>query len=244
MRKIFTAAMIVFAASVQAQKTPVKKTTAVTKAPTGIFKTPLDSFSYAAGLSVAESMRQAGVDRINSALFARAMNDVFTGGKALLTKEQGNNSLQKFSQEFADKKSKLQKAEGVNFLAKNAKKPGVIVLPSGLQYEVIKAGDPNSLKPLAIDTVVVNYIGTLVNGTEFDNSYKRGEPARFPLNRVISGWTEVLQLMPKGSHWKVYIPSELGYAANPPQGAPIPPYSALIFDITLEDISRSSAASK
>ncbi len=115
-------------------------------------------------------------------------------------------------------------------------------MPNGLQYEVIKTGNPAGMKPQAVDTVVVNYIGTLTNGTEFDNSVKRGQAATFPLNGVIRGWTEILQLMPKGSHWKVYIPSELGYGENPPQGAPIPPNAVLIFEITLEDIKSAIPA--
>ncbi len=109
-----------------------------------------------------------------------------------------------------------------------------------MQYEVIKAGNPSNAKPKAIDTVVVNYIGKLMDGTEFDNSVKRGQAATFPLNGVIKGWTEILQLMPIGSHWKVYIPGDLAYGEYPPQGTPIKPNDVLIFDITLEDIKPAA----
>jgi FKBP-type peptidyl-prolyl cis-trans isomerase FklB len=115
----------------------------------------------------------------------------------------------------------------------------VITLPNGLQYEILKAGDATARKPLATDTVVVNYKGTLVDGTEFDNSFTRGEPATFPVNGVIRGWTEILQLMPKGSHWKVFIPSELGYGDRGAGGA-IPPGAALVFEIVLEDIKGAA----
>ena len=206
------------------------------------FKNATDSFSYAAGMSVAESMRQAGADKLNTALFAKAMNDVYSKSKTAFTKEAANMTLQNKLQEFAKKRSDLQKAEGLNFLAANKKKNGIISLPNGLQYEVIKAGDPAGMKPKVVDTVVVNYIGTLTNGTEFDNSVKRGQPATFPLNGVIRGWTEILQLMPKGANWKVFIPSELAYGENPPQGAQIPPNSVLVFEITLLDIKPAVPA--
>ena len=206
------------------------------------FKNATDSFSYAAGMSVAESMRQAGADKLNTALFAKAMNDVYSKSKTAFTKEAANMTLQNKLQEFSKKRSDLQKAEGLNFLAANKKKNGIISLPNGLQYEVIKAGDPAGMKPKVVDTVIVNYIGTLTNGTEFDNSVKRGQPATFPLNGVIRGWTEILQLMPKGAHWKVFIPSELAYGENPPQGAQIPPNSVLVFEITLLDIKPAVPA--
>lgn len=206
------------------------------------FKNATDSFSYAAGMSVAESMRQAGADKLNTALFAKAMNDVYSKSKTAFTKEAANMTLQNKLQEFAKKRSDMQKAEGLNFLAANKKKSGVISLPNGLQYEVIKAGDPAGMKPKVVDTVVVNYIGTLTNGTEFDNSVKRGQPATFPLNGVIRGWTEILQLMPKGANWKVFIPSELAYGENPPQGTQIPPSSVLVFEITLLDIKPAGPA--
>ena len=206
------------------------------------FKNATDSFSYAAGMSVAESMRQAGADKLNTALFAKAMNDVYSKSKTAFTKEAANMTLQNKLQEFAKKKGDAQKAEGRNFLDLNKRRSGITALPNGLQYQVIKAGEANGMKPKVVDTVVVNYIGTLTNGTEFDNSVKRGQPATFPLNGVIRGWTEILQLMPKGAHWKVYIPSELAYGEQPPQGAQIPPNSVLVFEIMLLDIKPAGPA--
>jgi len=201
-----------------------------------------DSFSYAAGMSIGESLKQAGAEKINTALFAKAINDIYTNSKTAFTKEQASMTLQNKLQEFAKKKSEAQKVEGRNFLFLNKRRSGITALENGLQYEVIKAGEANGLKPKAVDTVVVNYIGTLTNGTEFDNSIKRGQPATFPLKGVIRGWTEILQLMPKGAHWKVYIPSELAYGENPPQGAQIPPNSVLVFEIMLLDIKPAVPA--
>jgi FKBP-type peptidyl-prolyl cis-trans isomerase len=131
------------------------------------------------------------------------------------------------------------KQNGIDFLNKNKERKEVISLPNGLQYEVLQAGEENGMKPKAIDTVVVHYVGTLIDGKEFDNSISRGEPATFPLNGVIKGWTEILQLMTKGSKWKVYIPSELGYGERGAGGS-IPPGSVLIFEINLIDIKPAS----
>lgn len=205
-------------------------------------KNASDSLSYAVGMSVAGSMQQSGVEKLNSQLFAKAINDVYSKSKTVFTPEEASMTIQNKLQEYAKKKSEAQKAEGQNFLALNKRRTNIIALPNGLQYEIIKAGDANGPKPKAVDTVVVDYVGTLTNGTEFDNSVKRGQPATFPLNGVIRGWTEILQLMPKGSHWKVYIPSELGYGERPPQGAPIPPNAVLIFEITLIDIKPAVPA--
>ena len=217
-------------------KTKVKAGNAKVKLSGGaIFRSEADSFSYAVGMSVAKSMLNAGAKDINVALLSQGMNDVITKSKTAFTEEQANMTLQKKLQEYSAKKSEAQKAEGKAFLEVNKKRNNIIVLENGIQYEIIKAGDPNGIKPKAIDTVVVNYVGTLVDGTEFDNSLKRGQPASFALNRVIKGWTDILQHMTKGAHWKVYIPSELGYGENPP-GPPITPNAVLIFEIMLEDV--------
>ncbi len=208
------------------------------------FKNSLDSFSYAAGMSIGQSLKQSGAEKINTVLFTKAINDVYANGKTLLTGDQANITLQQKLQAYSKKKADAEKAVCTNFLAENKKKKGIIALPNGLQYEILKAGEIDGLKPKAIDTVVVNYAGTLINGTEFDNSYKRGQAATFPLSGVIKGWTEILQLMTKGAKWKVFIPSELGYGANPPQGASIPPNALLIFEISLEDIKPAITATK
>ena len=235
---ILTVGTAIVLINVNAQKKamPVKKTTVVVVKSNAVFKNAVDSFSYAAGMNIGASLMQAGATKINSTLFAKALNDVYSKSKTDLTIEQAGMTLQQKLQEFTKKKTDAQKQECQNFLDLNKKRSGVIALANGLQYEVIKAGDLSGPKPKAIDTVVVNYVGKLINGTEFDNSFKRGQAASFPLNGVIKGWTEILQLMTKGAHWKVYIPGDLAYGEYPPQGSPISPNALLIFDITLEEI--------
>jgi FKBP-type peptidyl-prolyl cis-trans isomerase len=231
----------------QKVKLPVKPVAPVLKVSvataSGGFKNSKDSFSYALGINIGESLKQAGVENINSQLVAKALNDVYGNKKTLFSKEQCNGIVQQKIQEFKQKSTSILKAAGQAFLAKNKTKKGVIALQNGLQYEIQKEGEPNGVKPKVVDTVVVNYIGTLTNGTEFDNSFKRGQPASFPLNGVIRGWTEILQLMSKGSKWKVYIPSELAYGENPPSPQ-IPPNSVLIFEISLEDIKPAATEAK
>jgi FKBP-type peptidyl-prolyl cis-trans isomerase FklB len=209
----------------------------VTTAP--LMKNGVDSFSYAVGLNIANSMKSQGITNINGTLMQKAINDVFKNTKTALTEEQANMTLQQKLQEFAQKKSAEQKAEGEAFLMKNKNRPGVTVLPNGLQYEILKAGDAAGMKPTAADTVVVHYLGTLIDGTKFDASTDRGEPATFPVGGVIRGWTEILQLMTKGAKWKVAIPSDLAYGDRG-AGAQIPPGSALIFEIELLDIKPAT----
>ncbi len=195
----------------------------------------LDSFSYAAGIVIANQLKSQGINQLNLPLMMIGMNDVLSNNKTLMTPEQAGMTLQQKLQEYNQKKAELLKLKGVEFLNNCKKKPGVIALPNGLQYEVLTAGNPNGMRPTKEDTVVVHYVGTLIDGTEFDNSVKRGEPIEFPLGGVIKGWTEILQLMTVGSKWKVYIPSELGYGERG-AGASIPPYSTLIFEIDLKGI--------
>lgn len=214
-----------------AQKKPIKKTiTTKTSAQTPVLKTESDSMSYAIGLSVANFYSQQGI-KLNSALVTKAINDVTTNKKPLLTEEQANLIFMCHSNPQLCSYVK----EGEKFLAENKKKPNVKTTPSGLQYEIVKQG--TGIKPAAIDTVVVNYIGTLTNGTEFDNSYKRGTPISFPLNGVIKGWTEGLQLMPAGSKYKFYVPYQLGYGLNNAQT--IPGGSVLIFEVELLDVKKA-----
>lgn len=212
---------------------------AVASAPKVELKSGLDSFSYAAGISIAQNMKDQGITELNLQVMSKAFDDVLKGKPQLLTKEQASMTLQQKLQEFSKKKGEGEKAKCEAFMTENKNKKGVISLPNGLQYEIISAGEANGLKPTPIDTVVVDYVGTLIDGTEFDNSIKRGEPASFPLGGVIKGWTEILQLMTKGAHWKVYIPSELGYGERGAGGA-IPPNAALIFEITLRDIKPAA----
>lgn len=241
MKKLMLSAVTVMSlVAVNAQKkpTPVKPAVKIAKPTVGL-KNAVDSFSYAAGMSIGESLQQAGATKINSQLFAKAIDDIFAKSATALTKDQAGITLQEKLQQFTKKKSDAQKQECQSFLDLNKKRSGIFVLPSGLQYEVLKAGEANSTKPTAADTVVVNYVGTLMNGQEFDNSFKRGQAATFAVGGVIRGWTEVLQLMTKGAHWKVYIPGDLAYGENPPQGSGITPNALLIFEITLEDIKQA-----
>jgi FKBP-type peptidyl-prolyl cis-trans isomerase FklB len=235
--------------AIKATATTVPAGTTIVKMPVPVpaFKNATDSFSYAAGMSIAESLKQAGAKKINAQLFAKALNEVYANAKTVYTKEQAQFVLQTMLQGMAKNKPAVkkvdgpQKKEGAAFLAACKKNPKITTLPNGLQYEVLKEGEPNAAKPALQDQVSVNYIGTLINGTEFDNSYKRGQAATFPLTGVIRGWTEILQLMPKGAKWKVNIPSELAYGENPPSPQ-IPPNSVLIFEIELLDIIKANAA--
>lgn len=210
---------------------PVAKT--ITTAP--LLKNGVDSFSYAVGLNIAESMKLQGVRKINGPLMQKAIDDVLNNRKLILTEEQANMTLQQKLQEFAQMKCSVEKSKGDVFLTSNKKRNGVISLPNGLQYEIITPGEANGAKPAAADTVVVHYVGMLTDGTKFDASLDRGEPATFAVGGVIRGWTEILQLMTKGAKWKVAIPSDLAYGDRG-AGASIPPGAALVFEINLLDI--------
>ncbi len=199
------------------------------------FTNAVDSFSYAAGVSIANSMKSQGVPGINSELMSMAMNSVFANDSLLMTTQMADQTLQEKIQQFMTQKAEAEKAKTAAFFAENKLKPGVVSLESGLQYMIITEGNPAALKPGPTDTVEVHYHGTLLDGTVFDSSVKRGETIKFPVNGVIKGWTEILQLMPKGSKWKVWIPSELGYGERGTGGA-IPGNAMLIFDIDLIDV--------
>jgi FKBP-type peptidyl-prolyl cis-trans isomerase FklB len=200
--------------------------------------------SYAIGMNVGRSLKFNGVD-VDTALVLRGLKDELSGNQTLLSDEEAKTMLVKLQQEMRAKREAEMKAladankkEGDAFLAANKSKPGVVTLPSGLQYKVIKQG--TGPKPVATDTVVCNYRGTLLNGKEFDSSYKRRQPATFPVSRVIKGWTEILQLMPVGSEYQVFIPAELAYGMQSPS-AEIAPNSTLIFDIDLLSIQQKPA---
>lgn len=220
-----------------------QKVTAKTKTPVNksLLKNSRDSLSYAIGASIGKNMEQQGLADIDFSLLKRGMEDVFKKRMRLMDENSINMSIQNQLKAYAEKKLQAEKDKGNAFLATNKKRPGVITLESGLQYEVISASkDSVKQMPLAEDTVVVNYIGTLVDGKEFDNSYKRNQPANFAVNRVIKGWTEILQLMPVGSKWKVFIPSDLAYGDHGAGGGSIPGGAALIFEISLEGIKPTS----
>lgn len=204
------------------------------------FKNLTDSASYAFGVNIAINLMQQGFDKVNVSLLSKAMNDVYGRKPIGLNQQDGNNSIMKLQQTNMYKKYPALK-QGEDFLAANAKKPGIIKLPSGLQYEVLKQADSGTISPRSFDTVVVNYAGSLVNGTEFESTFKPGaRPAVFALNEVVPGWTEAIQLMHVGDKWRVFIPSELGYHLNPRDPNLIPPGSALIFIISLEGIKPAA----
>lgn len=217
------------------------------KTPAPAIKTLIDSFSYAAGYNVASNMKEQGITEVNAELMKKGIDDYFKKKTPALAPEIGNGSLQRQLDIFAKAKAAAEKlktdsvlAAGVAFLENNKKKPGIIILPDGLQYEILKRGDSAAHRPTAEDTVIVNYIGTLMDGKEFQSSYTAGKPAIFRVSEVIKAWNEILQMMPVGSLWKVYIPTELGYADNPPPGSGIPKGAPLIFQISLEGIKPAA----
>ena len=227
------------AADAQAKKKPAvaAKPTTATAVPVYL-KNSLDSFSYALGVNIANNLKMQQIDKVNSVAMQKAMADVFGKKATALTDQQCNTAIQETLQKTASKRSAVdkvkidaEKAKAKEFLAANKKRSGVIELPSGLQYEVITKGDSASAMPKLQDTFIVNYAGTLTDGKEFDNSYKRGEPLVYPVGAVIRGWTEALQLMHIGDKWKLYIPSELGYGDR--GNADIPGGATLVFEMEL-----------
>lgn len=239
----------------QTKKAPVKPATpaAKTAAPaktatpgkpaTGLKMTnELDSVAYSIGMNIAQNLKGQGLDKINVGLLSKAIQDVLKSSKTDLDDSQaqmilGNffNKLQAKQQSEEAKKYEVVKLAGEKFLEENKKKSGVVTLPSGLQYEIMKAGD--GPKPTANNTVKTHYHGTLIDGTVFDSSVQRGQPAEFPVGGVIQGWVEALQLMPVGSKWKLFIPYNLAYGERS-AGPTIKPYSALVFEVELLEIVK------
>ena len=229
-------------------QTPAKRATTSAKPATGLtLKTQKEKFSYAVGMRtgqrMAESFKKQSVP-YDSAALARGLRDGLAGGKTLLTEDEAQAAIKAVQEEVGKQQmEKMQvagaanKKEGDAFLAANKGKEGVVTLPSGLQYKILKEG--TGPKPTASDTVVCNYRGTLINGTEFDSSYKRGQPVTFPVSGVIKGWTEALQLMPVGSKWQLFIPADLAYGDRG-AGADIGPDSTLIFEVELVSIQDKS----
>jgi len=199
-----------------------------------------DSVSYSLGIDIASSIKQSGLDSVNSAAFAKGFNSILDSSELLISETDAHMVVQKFFSELQQKQREEQLKQfeknikiGEDFLAANAKNEGIITTSTGLQYKIIKKGTGATPAPNSI--VTVDYEGKLINGTIFDSSYKSGKPVSFPVNGVIPGWTEVLQLMKEGAIWEVYIPQELAYGANSPGGA-IEPYSTLIFKIELKKV--------
>jgi FKBP-type peptidyl-prolyl cis-trans isomerase FklB len=233
-------ALLVLPAFAMAQTKPTTKPTTAkpaAKPTTGLIKTKLDSLSYSLGINIAGNLKGIDIDTLSYGVFVEAIKDVLKGRPKKLDEGQITICLNNKLSELNTKAAKKEKEEGAVFLSQNKKRPGVIQTPSGLQYEIITAG--NGLKPTAADTVVCHYKGTLLNGKEFDNSYNRGEPISFPVSGVIRGWTEAVQLMPKGSKWKLYIPSDLAYGDRG-AGQDIPPGATLIFEVELVDVKTAN----
>jgi len=223
-----------------AKKAPATAAKPATAAP---LTTQKQKNSYALGMSIGLGLKKQGLDKsIDSALAVRGMREALAGGKTAMTEDDMKTALQQLRTEFTNaQEAKAKEAgssnrkEGDTFLAANKAKDGVKVLPDGLQYKVLTDG--NGPKPSATDTVTVNYRGTLIDGKEFDSSYKRGQPASFPVNGVIKGWTEALQLMPVGSKWQLFIPADLAYGDRG-AGADIGPGATLIFEVELLSIGE------
>ncbi|HWZ44029.1 MAG TPA: FKBP-type peptidyl-prolyl cis-trans isomerase [Candidatus Saccharimonadales bacterium] len=218
---------------------PAAKTSALT------LKDQRDKVSYALGMSLGTNLHRQAID-VDANIVAQALKDAIGGGKLLLTEDEMKAALTQLQTDMRAKQEEKRKEltegnkkDGAAFLAANKTKEGVVALPSGLQYKIITAG--TGPKPTAGDTVVCNYKGTLINGTEFDSSYKRGQPATFPVSGVIKGWTEALQLMPVGSKWQLFIPSEMAYADRG-AGPDIGPNATLIFEVELMSIKPKDEA--
>jgi len=238
------------------QTTPKKSTSPAAKRPATTTKSaaPLtlttqeQKFSYALGMKMGQNLHKQSVP-VDPAIFNRGLKDGIAGGKTLLTDDEAQaavmavqNDLRKKQQEKMQEASAANKKEGEAFLAENKTKAGVVTLPSGLEYKIVKEG--TGPKPTATDSVVCNYRGTLINGTAFDSSYKRGQPATFPVGGVIKGWTEALQLMPVGSKWQLFIPADLAYGERGPDPS-IGPNATLLFEVELlsiEDKSKKESA--
>jgi FKBP-type peptidyl-prolyl cis-trans isomerase FklB len=200
-------------------------------------KTNMDSLSYSLGVLVAQDLKNQGFEELDTKSLTDAMEDVLEGKELKITAEQANANMQAYAQAKQAEEAEAQKAQhiptieaGEQFLTENGTRSEVTTTASGLQYEVLTPG--SGAKPAATDEVTVHYHGTLLDGTIFDSSVERGDPATFPLNRVISGWTEGLQLMPTGAKYRFYIPYDLAYGSQA-AGAKIAPYSTLIFEVEL-----------
>ena len=200
----------------------------------------MDKVSYALGLGIGRQLSQMGADNLDIDDFAKAIKDILSGNEPAVGDAEAQTLVKDFFEKqeakqraAAAEKFKDTKEKGEKYLAENAKKEGVVTLPSGLQYQIIKEG--NGRKPTATDKVKCHYEGMLIDGTLFDSSIQRGEPATFPLNGVIAGWTEGLQLMQEGAKYRFFIPYNLGYGEHG-AGASIPPFAALVFDVELIEV--------
>ena len=237
MKKVFLSMVLLCIAGIPvwAQSGAKPKAKPAVKSSSPIMKNLLDSFSYAAGVNVATNMKAQGISSVNAVAMQKGIDDVFKNNKQLLSTELNGSCMQRQLDIFSAAKDAESIEKGKAYLANNKKRNGVISLPDGLQYEIIKSGDVNGIHPKLVDTVEVNYLVGTIDGNEVENSFKSGQPAAFPLGGVIKGWVEILQLMKPGDHWKVVVPSELAYGTSG-NGNAIPPNSVLVFEIALEKI--------
>lgn len=215
---------------------PVKKPLTKPTTSSTALKSLKDSASYALGVNIARNLKAQSFDSISIELLQKGLNDVFANKKVDLGDESANNTISEYQQQVSSAKAGGNKAKGKAFMTANAKKAGVISLPNGIQYEILKTGK-DTTKPKLEDKVKCHYHGTLIDGTVFDSSVDRGEPISFPLNGVIKGWQEALQLMTVGSKWRLVIPSDLAYGDNA-AGPKIGPGSTLIFEVELIAIEK------
>lgn len=193
--------------------------------------TEQNNVSYAIGMSIAESLKNQNLTELDATVIAEAINDLMQGKTPRLSAEEANQIIHNHIEEKRSAAFMANKTEGEAFLAMNKSKEGIQETSTGLQYEILTEG--NGQKPASTDVVSVHYHGTLIDGTVFDSSVQRGTPASFGVHQVIPGWTEALQLMNVGSKYRLYIPQNLAYGANPHPGGPIQPFSTLIFDVEL-----------
>jgi FKBP-type peptidyl-prolyl cis-trans isomerase FklB len=223
--------------------TPVSAATPAPASNTSLL-TDTDKISYSIGADIGKNFKTQGVE-ISPQAFLKGMQDVMNGTPLILTEQQMKDVLNKFTKDLMakrtsefTKKADENKSKGEAFLTENKNKPGVVVLPSGLQYKIVQPG--TGAKPTKADTVTVEYTGRLINGTVFDSSEKTGKPASFQVSGVIPGWTEALQLMPAGSTWEIYVPSALAYGPRS-VGGPIGPNETLVFKIHLISVKKAEA---
>ncbi|WP_291528172.1 FKBP-type peptidyl-prolyl cis-trans isomerase [Bacteroides sp. UBA939] len=194
----------------------------------------MDKFSYAIGLGIGQNLLSMGAKGLAVDDFAQAIKDVLEGNNTAITHAEARDIVNKYFAELEEKVNAANIEQGRQYLEENKKRPGVVTLPSGLQYEVINKGNAGT-RATVTDQVKCHYEGTLIDGTLFDSSIQRGQPAVFGVNQVIPGWVEALQLMPEGAKWKLYIPSDLAYGAQG-AGEMIPPHSTLVFEVELLEI--------
>jgi FKBP-type peptidyl-prolyl cis-trans isomerase FklB len=231
MKRFFLLALLGIFGYVSTAQTTKKPVKPIPKPTQPVLKSALDSFSYAVGMSIALQYKEFGVTNLNTSAVMTGVNDVLKSKNVALTPDQANFVLNNYINKLMAEKANVNRKAGETFLVSNKSKPSVKTLPSGMQYQVIREG--SGAMPTITDTVSVHYTGTLIDGTIFDSSVDRGEPAQFTVGGVIKGWTEALQLMKKGSRWKLFIPADLAYGNYSPPGSNIPPGSVLIFDVEL-----------